>query len=417
MRNGQLKIVELLLSRRPNIEATDSYGNTPLGVVRDTEIAKVLLRTGANASAATPRVCGFLGSGDAKLVELLLSYGLDANAKVGCSGTTPLLTAITFSNWNTAIALLDHGADPNAGDGDRLTPLNLAAGITGSTDVVARLLERGANPNTVNKDGDTPIIEAARYGNIEVVKLLLDHGANVGTKGRNGITALASAKDTETADLLISHGANVDDLIPLLLGKDIELNDHQRALFRAVVTGGTGGVAKAISGREEISKNFPDGSTLLQLAAMFGRIDVINWLLVHGADPNTSNADGITAMHIAIFAVTSQPQQKINIMQSLVKHGAVIDPVDKDGRTPLHFAAGTYNKDAVDFLLTNGADPLRRTKDGFTPIQLAQRSQFGTGLFGLATQADETQKMATIEALRTAAKETAYIALAVFKWT
>jgi uncharacterized protein len=146
VRNGQLNIVELLLSRRADTEAKDSYGNTPLGVVRDAEIAKILLRTGANASAATPRVCGFLGSGDVKLVELLLSYGLDANAKVGCSGTTPLLTAITFSNWNTAIALLDHGADPNASDLDHLTPLHLVAGITGSADVVARLLERGANP-------------------------------------------------------------------------------------------------------------------------------------------------------------------------------------------------------------------------------------------------------------------------------
>jgi ankyrin repeat protein len=401
---GHIKIVESLVSRRPNMDAKDSSGKTPLDLVGDTEIAKVLLRAGANAADATDLVCGFLGTNDVQLVELLLSYGMDANPKAGCSDTTPLLRAITFKNWKIAISLLDHGADPNASGSDHLTPLNLAAGITGSADVVARLLERGANPNTVDKDGDAPLMEAARYGSIEVVKLLLDHGADVTTKGRNGLTALASAKDAETADMLISHGANVDDLVPLLMGKDTKLNDHQRTLFRAVVTGRVGAVANVIS-RQEINTPLPDGSTLLELATMFGRIDVINWLLDHGADVNTSNADGVTAMHVVIFAVTNAPQQKVHIMQSLVQHGAAIDPVDREGRTPLHLAAATYNKDAVDFLLTNGADPLRRTKEGLTPIQLAQRSQFGTGLFGLATQADETQKTATIVALRIAAKK------------
>jgi ankyrin repeat protein len=91
------------------------------------------------------------------------------------------------------------------------------------------------------------------------------------------------------------------------------------------------------------------------------------------------------------------------MMESLLKHGAVIDATDKqNGVTPLHVAAATYNKTLVDFLLWNGADPLRRTKDGRTPMQLAQRSEFGTGLLGIATQGDVQQKAATIDALRAA---------------
>ena len=41
---GHLKLVELLLAHHANLTAKDTWHRTPLGVVRDTEIAKVLLR-------------------------------------------------------------------------------------------------------------------------------------------------------------------------------------------------------------------------------------------------------------------------------------------------------------------------------------------------------------------------------------
>ena len=400
---GDLKLVQLLLAHRANIEALDYRGRTPLGLARDAEIAQMLLRAGASASAAANLVCGF-GTGDVKLVELLLSYGMDANPKTGCAGNTPLLTALTFSKWDVAMTLLNHGADPNASGDGRSTPLTLAVGGHGNTEAVDRLLARGADPNALDKAGHTPLIEATRYGTAEVVKLLLDRGANARAKDRDGNTALAAIKDIDTLDLLISHGANVEDLIPLMFGKNAKLDARQTAFIKAVVTGSVQGISAAAPSREEINKQFPDGSSLLNLATMFGRTDVINWLLDHGADPNASTTDGITSLHVAIIAMTQKSSQKVAMMQLLLKHGATIDAPDREGRTPLHLAAATYNRDAVDCLLRNGADPLRRTKDGLTPIQVAQRSEHGTGLFGIATQVDETEKSATIDVLRTAVR-------------
>jgi ankyrin repeat protein len=241
-------------------------------------------------------------------------------------------------------------------------------------------LASGADTNAADDNGDTALIEAARYGRTEVVKLLLDHGANVGAKDHNGFTALAAAKDIETADLLISRGANADDLIPFLFGKEAKLDDRQRAMLRAVAAGDVQGAGEGPFSQTEIIRQYPDGSTPLQIATMLARANVIDWLLDHGADVNTPNADGLVPLHVAIFAATRDSHQKIRIIESLLKHGAAIDPVDKSGRTPLHLAAATYDKDIVDFLLKNGADPLRRTNDGLTPMQLAQRSEFGTGL-------------------------------------
>lgn len=400
--HGFPKIIELLLAHGAKINAKDHGGETPLRWVRDGETAKVLLRAGAEANDPET-LCRAASSGDMKLVELLLSYGADANPKTKCIGNTPLLSAITSRKWDIVPILLDHGADPNATGNSQFTPLFMAADA-GSADTVASLLARGAKIDAPTKDGDTPLIDAARYGRKEVVRLLLDKGAKVGTKGKGGVTALAAAKDIETADLLISHGANVADIIPVFFGKDAKLGDRQEALFKAVVAGNVKEVAAASSRLGGVNYRYADGYTVLQTAVMLGRPDVVDWLLDQGADANTTNADSEAPLHMAVIAATADPQRQIHIMQSLLKYGAAIDPVDKNGMTPLHLAAATYNKDIVDFLLRNGADPLRRTKDGFTPLQFSQRSAFGTGLFGIATQGDVKQKSATIDVLRAAVR-------------
>jgi ankyrin repeat protein len=162
---GFPKLVELLITHHADLEARNIAKRTPLARAADAETATVLLRAGASASAAIDLLCGF-GTGDAKLVEVLLSYGADANPRTGCI-TTPLLSAITHSHSDIAAVLLNHGADPNATGGSDSTPLTMAAGA-GNAAIVTGLLGHGARANTPNKEGNTPLIEAARYGRIDV---------------------------------------------------------------------------------------------------------------------------------------------------------------------------------------------------------------------------------------------------------
>jgi ankyrin repeat protein len=395
---GFAKLVELFLARGANINATDTGGRTPLKAAANAETAAVLLRAGADANEG---LCPLFGLDDPKLVELLLSYGADANAQ--CGGDTPFLRAIIWWRWDIVSILLDHGADVNA-TGRDTTPLSVAAGDHGNAGIVARLLERGANPNTPDKYGNTPLIQAARHKQADAIKLLLDRGANVGLKGHAGVTALAEANDVETGDLLISRGANIDDLIPRLLGQDVKLDGHQGALFRAVVTDSVlRGTAAAIYNLADIRKQFPGGPTPLVLATTLARINVTEWLLEFGANANALDTDGMAPLHRAVIAFTHEPQKKIQLIDSLLKHGADINVTENlYGMTPLHLAAATFNKDVVDFLLRSGADPVRRTKQGYTPTQLAQRSSFGTSSLGSMTPADFKQKAATIETLRMA---------------
>jgi ankyrin repeat protein len=51
-------------------------------------------------------------------------------------------------------------------------------------------------------DGKTPLMFAAKYGNLELAKKLLDYGARKETKTEKGYTALDYAKKYEKADLI-----------------------------------------------------------------------------------------------------------------------------------------------------------------------------------------------------------------------
>jgi ankyrin repeat protein len=395
---GLSNIVEVLVAHRARINARNSYKETALDEASNAETAAMLLRAGAQANLSE-KLCSAARDDNAKLVELLITYGADTNSKCR-HDSTPLLSAILGGkNWDIVAILLDHGTDPNISDDSGTLPLLLAAGLEGSADAVAQLLSHGAIPNASDKDGDTALIEAAKYGRIDIVKLLLEHGANVAAKGDRRITALGATKDVETADVLISRGADTDDI----LDKDTlaKFDNRQKALFKAVIADDDKNIMLAVVNRSELSRPFPDGTTPLQIATMFGRSKMIDWLVEHGVDPAKPDADGLVPLHVAVTSPLGEPQ-KIRVMESLLKHGAAIDPVDQNGRTPLHLAAASYSQAVVEFLLRRGADPLRRTKDGRTPIQVAQRSEAGTGLLGTTISQDLKRKSAPIETLRSA---------------
>jgi ankyrin repeat protein len=79
---------------------------------------------------------------------------------------------------------------------------------------------------------------------------------------------------------------------------------------------------------------------------------VTDWLLEHGADANQRDADGLAPLHRAVIALTREPQQKIRLIDSLLKHGAAIDVTDnRYGMTPLHLAAACACRELDPYVL------------------------------------------------------------------
>jgi ankyrin repeat protein len=105
-----------------------------------------------------------------ELVDLLLAYGADVNAR-NQRKVTPLHMAARYGLARVAEALIRHGADLNARDTNRETPLYRAANL-GHAGVVAVLLRAGADPTLADRRGQTPLDRATGKGFDAIVALL-----------------------------------------------------------------------------------------------------------------------------------------------------------------------------------------------------------------------------------------------------
>lgn len=105
-------------------------------------------------------------------------------------------------------------------------------------------------------------------------------------------------------------------------------------------------------------------------AAMRGDIEAVRALLVQGADVNTAQGDGMTALHWA------GENGDVELARLLVHAGANLEAATRVGSyTPLHLASMGGNAAVVSALLDAGsATNARTTTGGATPLHLAAAS-------------------------------------------
>ena len=85
-----------------------------------------------------------------------------------------------------------------------------------------------------------------------------------------------------------------------------------------------------------------------------------------GMDVNTRNGEGTPMLNVACRC------ESLELVKWLVAHGCDVDPVSEDrGYTPLMDAVWKGNADIAGFLIKQGADVNRLSKDGQTMIVLA----------------------------------------------
>ena len=227
------------------------------------------------------------------------------------------------------------------------------------------LLERDPTQVRIpNRWGMRALHGAAIHGSPEAVKLLIRHRAEVDARDSGGFTALhyaARNRHEAVVRLLIQNGATSDIFMAITLRDKERTLSFLRADPDCIRRRNKWGTplewavdANAVPIAELLLDHGADVYTLDNYGWMLlheltppGRHGMLKLFLREGADVNKKDFRGRTLLHGAVRATTA--------VGFLLEGGAAVDPVDKDGSTPLYCAVGSGYTESVKLLLSHGA--------------------------------------------------------------
>ena len=182
---GELARAKDLLSSNAGVNAADARGYTPLmwaSAGGHTELVRHLLENGAapdrRAADGTTALMLAAANGSTDVVRVLLSRGVNVAAVKGGVSAQQLAIARGHS---AAAALLAQAE----GLGARL----IQAAIDGHDALIRQLLVLGAPVNVTDAHGATPLMIAARNGDLGVLQFLLSRGGDASARDTEGQTA------------------------------------------------------------------------------------------------------------------------------------------------------------------------------------------------------------------------------------
>ncbi|MCI0365546.1 MAG: ankyrin repeat domain-containing protein, partial [Phycisphaerales bacterium] len=252
--------VRSLLRQKVDVNMPQADGATALHWAvywDDLETADLLIAAGANAKTsnregATPLALACM-NGNAAMIEKLLKGGADVNVPVMANGETALMMASRSGNVAAIKMLLNNGANVSATEPLRGTtalmwaveqehPAAVQSLIAGGADINAKskTIVRAARRGRPSADdgefggptgttgGLTPLVYAARQGDLASAGILVEAGADVNLKAADGSTPMLVATHNKfnlIASYLLDRGAdpniaNAKGWTPLYIATD-----------------------------------------------------------------------------------------------------------------------------------------------------------------------------------------------------
>jgi ankyrin repeat protein len=418
---GNRETVRGLLQKKVDVNAPQVDGTTALHwAVRmdDLATADLLIRAGAKVSAAnregaTPLLLATV-NGNSAMIEKLVKAGADPNAPLIDDGDTALMMAARSGKSDAVRVLLDNGAKINTQETWGGTSALMWAVSERHPDIVKLLIDRGADVNAHSwfvpsvhgrgfegvkpeppKPGQlpqefaggllTPLIFAAREGDLESTRLLVAAGADVNARCGDGKDALGLALFNgawDVASFLIDSHANVNQadaqgFTPLFWAVDRRNMETAPNFPWMVTTDPLPLIRKLLdagANPNAIVNNTPrarmrEGSprivyaTAMMRAAWSGDLEVVKLLLAYGADPHILSRDNETTLEAAAgegfingYHRQKPVAERLELVKLLVQLGEDVNAADNYGITPLMVAANMGQVPIIKYLIDQGAD-------------------------------------------------------------
>jgi len=261
------------------------------------------------------------------------------------------------------------------------------AAVSNWTRLLRCTIAKGGSVHGVDHGRRAPIVEAAHLGHNDVVRILLDAGADIEAHQGAALLCASLCHNFSTVQLLLARGAEVDCRPPAPWGAGVTplgtiINGIRwRSIRRTRIAAG---ILRDCPCELEVIRvllhhgadparpqaDGPDESLLLSVAGY--SCAVARLLLDSGCDIAARDFRKNTALHRAIRghaysdAMQNNYEREVSeaTVRLLVERGISVDAENSAGRTALHIAAHEGRDEIIEYLLSVGADPALRDRDG-----------------------------------------------------
>lgn len=373
-RDGSDDVISVLLTAGADISVVDRWGYTPLHELADmsrTTAAIMLLETGkADLNLRTQHGYTVLDNaaseGDYDLVSELLRRGASVQPRSGSDSALHWAVRAEKDDSLYAIAerLLEEGCDVNARNENGCTPLHsYLTWKKGKENVVRLFLSRNADINIQDHDGDTVLncLAQCPEASETMLELLLENRA-LSLANHEGMTPLHKLARSGFA-------THCRILLKAEAGADPSAKDkYNRQPIQYAARTNEATIRVLLDFDADVNVTGSDWPSPIVYASSEANLQVLKLLLDSGADAKSEDPGnpGWTALHAACKRSNPDPA----FAELLIAHGADVNAVTKTSKTtPLHNAVSSAA--VVQLLLDKGALVDPQDSDGKTPLILA----------------------------------------------
>ena len=346
--NGTVEEVKEAIADNPNsVSQMDSSGRTPL-----------MIAAKHNSSAVV------------KVILDNISNQWRAINIQDVDGNSALMYALQAGKDSNASVLLQAGSEVDIENRRGETPLLLAVKNDLELDVIEMMIDRRGEAIAVRDNNErTPLMIALSNGRDDIVREFLSIRGNIewlNWRDREGKNALMYALENDISCSVIEK--------MLERGVDVIITDARRnnpLMYAAANTRSISLGERLISDYGlDVNEENRDGETALILAIREGGRDFTELLLDKGASVTKSDKQGKTPLHYAALH-WDDPE----IFNMLIHRGANVNARDYRRRTPLMLAAqNTSSEDVIFTLLGHDAEPAPRDINGKRTVEYLEEN-------------------------------------------